>query len=337
MATNGACDVATTPRSIARPVAAVHRLRARDRPGAVRHGRATYARYVADGCVVRPIHVPCGTIYNAIHAGTDAFASLVVVLQLFPVVIGVFVGAPLLSREFESGTFRFTWTQGVGRTRFVITTLIFLAGLTMAAACILGLLLGWYAHPFEVIGAESQWQSGLFNATGFTLAAWTLFALVLGTFLGALIKRTVTATVATAVSVGGLVVASFIVLVHRLLAVAPLTTSGSPFGVGLGVLNTGAVTGEGPSGSWLVRAWVTGPGGRVLSTAVANNLYFRLGSTKRVGSFDPTRWLSLHHAAYWVSYQPASRFWIFQGVEGGVLVGLAVLLAFGTIWLVHRS
>jgi len=165
---------------------------------------ANYARYVADGCVVRPIHVPCGTIYNAIHAGTDAFASLVVVLQLFPVVIGVFVGAPLLSREFESGTFRFTWTQGVGRTRFVITTLIFLAGLTMAAACILGLLLGWYAHPFEVIGAESQWQSGLFNATGFTLAAWTLFALVLGTFLGAVTGRTVTAMAATLVAVAGI-------------------------------------------------------------------------------------------------------------------------------------
>jgi len=64
---------------------------------------------------------------------------------------------------------------------------------------VLGALLGWYIHSFEVVGVQSQWQSGLFNATPVTLAAWALFALVLGTFLGALIGRTVTAMAATAV------------------------------------------------------------------------------------------------------------------------------------------
>jgi len=41
-------------------------------------------------------------------ASPDAFTLLVSVIQLFPVVIGVFVGAPLISRELESGAFRFT-------------------------------------------------------------------------------------------------------------------------------------------------------------------------------------------------------------------------------------
>jgi hypothetical protein len=35
-----------------------------------------------------------------------------------PVLLGAFSGAPLLSRELESGTFRFAWTQGAGRTRW---------------------------------------------------------------------------------------------------------------------------------------------------------------------------------------------------------------------------
>jgi hypothetical protein len=49
------------------------------------------------------------------------------------------------------------------------------------------------------------------------------------------------------------------------------------------------------------------------------------------GLTDPTRWLSLHHDAFWMSYQPASRFWIFQGVEAVVLIGLAVLFSFATV------
>jgi len=39
-------------------------------------------------------------------------------LQVIPVVVGVFVGAPLLARELETGTFRFAWTQGCGRLRW---------------------------------------------------------------------------------------------------------------------------------------------------------------------------------------------------------------------------
>jgi hypothetical protein len=37
-----------------------------------------------------------------------------------------------------------------------------------------------------------------------------------------------------------------------------------------------------------------------------------------------------------VSYQPASRFWPFQWIEGGCLLGLSVLLIAATIWLVRR-
>ncbi len=41
----------------------------------------------------------------------------------------------------------------------------------------------------------------------------------------------------------------------------------------------------------------------------------------------------------WLStivWQPADRFWAFQGIESGVLVALAVALLALTIWLVRR-
>ena len=38
-----------------------------------------------------------------------------------PPLLGVFVGAPLLARELESGTFRLIWTQSVTRLRWPLT------------------------------------------------------------------------------------------------------------------------------------------------------------------------------------------------------------------------
>jgi hypothetical protein len=43
-----------------------------------------------------------------------------------------------------------------------------------------------------------------------------------------------------------------------------------------------------------------------------------------------------HGYTQWTSYQPASRFWPFQWIEGGWLLALSVLLIAATVWLVRR-
>jgi hypothetical protein len=299
---------------------------------------ATYARYAA-GCVPRPIHAPCGTIANTIAASTDGFTALVIALHVLPILIGVFIGAPLISRELESGTFRFTWTQGIGRTRFVLTTVVLLAAVVTAATCALGVLLGWYAHPFDVVGVESHWQSGLFDTTPLTLPAWTLLALGTGIFLGALTGRIVTAMAATVAAAGGLLLAAFWELDHHMLSLGALTAHAAPAGgVSIGPLNGNAIYGFGPAGSWLVRGWITGPGGHQLSTSAADNLQNRMyaAMTKAGNKTDSTTWLSAHHYAYWLTYQPADRFWYFQTTAGAILITLAIAFTLMTIWLIRR-
>jgi hypothetical protein len=297
---------------------------------------ATYASFVANGCVQNFFHAPCGNFGNWFSDNSDPFSAMVIALHVLPVVIGVFVGAPLLSRELESGTYRFTWTQGIGRARHVVTTFVLLALFVTAATCVLGLLLNWFAHPFEVIGIDSQWHSGLFDTTGPMLAAWTLFALAFGTFLGAVIGRTVAAMAVTAAGVGGLLVASFIWLVGWLEAVGTRTTTRlSPLGLGVGKLDSPGSLGRGPAGSWLVQGWFTGPSGSRLSQAAAYKLESRMYA-KTAANFNPTRWLSVQHYTYTVSYQPASRFWVFQVIAATILIGLAALLAFATVRLVRR-
>jgi hypothetical protein len=48
------------------------------------------------------------------------------------------------------------------------------------------------------------------------------------------------------------------------------------------------------------------------------------------------QYLAQHGYTLWTSYQPGSRFWPFQWIEGGRLLALAVLLIAGTVWLVRR-
>ncbi len=44
-------------------------------------------------------------------------------LLFLPVIIGIFWGAPLAAREFEAGTYRLVWTQGVTRKHWLAAKL----------------------------------------------------------------------------------------------------------------------------------------------------------------------------------------------------------------------
>ena len=52
--------------------------------------------------------------------------------------------------------------------------------------------------------------------------------------------------------------------------------------------------------------------------------------------FDLRGVANQHGYTLWTSYQPVSRFWPFQWIEGGWLLALSVLLIAATVWLVRR-
>jgi hypothetical protein len=49
-----------------------------------------------------------------------------------------------------------------------------------------------------------------------------------------------------------------------------------------------------------------------------------------------TAYLTAHHYTQWASYQPESRYWHFQLIEGGWLLALSLILLAATVWLVRR-
>lgn len=287
----------------------------------------SYASFVNAGCATHPLAYTeeCNTDALTLGGSVD-FRAIGLALSLLPLLVGVFVGAPLVSREFESGTFRFAWTQGVGRTRYIVTKLAVLAVAVLLTAVILGFIFaGTYAHVYQVvIGADvSQWQATQFTTTWWMLSAWTLFAFAVGSLFGALIKRTVASMAATVGVIGGLMVAAR-ALLPKMLGIGARASSRIPIGtLGVGPINVQAQPNSGiPTGSWVVHSWLTGPTGRVLSTMSTQDISYKI--RKLGGSVSTSQWLSLHHYKFWVAYQPASHFWIVEGATGIVIIALAI-------------
>ncbi|HKB29457.1 MAG TPA: ABC transporter permease subunit [Streptosporangiaceae bacterium] len=244
-------------------------------------------------------------------------------LQVVPVLIGVFAGAPLLARELETGTFRFSWTQGCGRTRWAIGKLALLAAALTAAAAAFSLLFSWYYQPFFAQRLDGVLAPQLFDLRGVAFAAWTLAAFAIGVFAGVVIRRVVPALAAGLAVWTGLDLATALFL--RGHYQAPVTTPTFPLRVGDSI-------------PWVLRSWWTGPDGHVMSSRA---IFGVLGQMKtavgpRGSNGAAVRWLAQRHYIQWTTYQPESRFWHFQLIEGGWLLALSLVLFAATVWLVRR-
>jgi hypothetical protein len=247
---------------------------------------------------------------SGLNAQTVPFLLLAV-----PVLLGAFVGGPVLARELESGTFRFAWTQGAGRMRLAVARLVPLAVVLTAAAYGLSALFSWYISPYVQAGFTGRFPMQLFGTMGTDFAAWTLFSFALTAFAGVLLRRTVPAMATSIVVLTVLDVVTIMALRQRY--AAPVV-----------------VTGAGPAGNGdlVLGNWFTTTSGVPVSQDTVFNAFSRLP----FGVTPSTSMLAAHHWLQWWSYQPASRWWEFQLTEGGWLLAASLLFITATVLLIRR-
>jgi ABC-2 family transporter protein len=248
--------------------------------------------------------------------GAQTVSSLMFVV---PVLLGAFVGAPLISRELETGTFRFAWTQGVGRTRWALSTLVLPALLLTAVTGAFTALFWWYFRPFLADGQVSEFLPLAFGLLGVAFAAWTLFAFALAAFTGTVFRRTVPAMAVTLIVY--IVLAIGTATVIRPHYAAPVNERGWSLGGGAG---------------WVISSWVRAPDGQRLSQAAVNSLPVPASVQNSQSPDAFTNWLTSHGYTLWQSVQPDSRFWRFQLTEGGWLLVVSALLIGGAVGLIRR-
>jgi hypothetical protein len=297
-------------------------------------GRQVYSAHAAALAACQPPanSVTCPGAVIAFD-GTNGYLGNGFILQAVPVLIGAFAGAPVLARELETGTFRYAWTQGFGRWRWTLAKLVPLAVVLAAAAGVFSLVFDWYYQPYFVAGNQNlslteytPFFPGLFDLRGIGFAAWTLVAFAIGALAGTLIRRVVPAIAATLVAYTGLAFAAGTWL--RPAYMAPVVTSS---------VNV-------PGSAWVMSQWWTKGGKFAFSGWPSVRLLKQYcpagpvgvgpgGKPKAVGLAEC---LTPHGYTQWTSYQPASRFWPFQWIEGGWLLVLSALLIAVTVWLVRR-
>ena len=93
----------------------------------------------------------CGDLISDFNCMNQLPAGRLI-LQIVPALIGAFIGAPVLARELETGTFRYAWTQGLERWRWTLAKLVSLAVVVTTAAGVFSLLFSWYYQPYLAAG-----------------------------------------------------------------------------------------------------------------------------------------------------------------------------------------
>ena len=263
--------------------------------------------------------------------GRTAFWRTATCCKSYPALIGAFMGAPVLAREFETGTYRYAWTQGFGRWRWTLAKLVGLGVAVLAGAGALSAVFSWYYQPYFALGnralgtselAISPFAPGLFDLRGVAFAAWTLVAFAMGVLAGVLIKRVVPAIVATLAVYAGLAIAVGAFLRQHYLT--PLVTTNLRV----------------PGSAWIMsQLWTTKSGHPVSSSALGQVLqgtkYFGGGGVPQ--SLLAWQALVRHGYTQVTTYQPADRFWTFQWIEGGWLLALSIVLIAAAVWLVRRQ
>jgi hypothetical protein len=249
----------------------------------------------------------CTNLPDELFQGDGFIIDLVSATVIVPLLFGLFWGAPLVAKELEEGTQDLVWVQGVTRRRWMTSNVSW----TLIAAVLWGAamsaLVSWWRGPEDILKGGRFGVS--FDITGLVPVAYTVFAVALGIAAGTLIKR---ALPAMATTLAGFALARAVVgLWLRPRYFSPLRQL---FPLVNGV--SGA-----PSGAWVLSRVVVGPGGQIydpLSPAgIPTACHAAFFNNSAVSC------LAAHGFRRLVTYQPAGRYWGFQGIEAGIFLALA--------------
>lgn len=279
--------------------------------------RSAYQQQDLAACLPPVTRSGCEIIVRHFQSEHDSLVLVARYLVFLPALIAVFVGAPLLARELEHGTYRLAWTQGVTRRRWLLSQTLLLGAATLIGALILSAIVMWWRLPFDRI--EGRMSPSRFEVEGAVVPAYAAFALALGVFCGALLRRVVPAmTAALAIFVAArLAVANF--LRPRYLDPEHDTAVG--------------LTPNTHAHDWVLSNSLVDAVGRTISAA-RENLAIEHAQSARIDAQEYLLSLGWRRA---VSFQPADRFWTFQAIEAGIFLTLAALIVLATLRLVQRT
>lgn len=275
---------------------------------AVLRGRmATYidAHHIA-GCSMISLVPRCADTQDTVIAFRGAYGSSLRLVELglvsLPLLIGLFIGAPLIARELEAGTHQLVLTQSVGPLRWLAAKLALPAVVVLAATSGLSAAFAWL---WQVGGDEvsgSYWYSTLgFHSLGPVPVAYALLGLVGGALIGLLLRRTV---VSMAVTLLGMVVVQYVFSWLRPYLM-PIVTTGFRLGAAPQL----------PDSSWVLgQGFYTRSGGHLTEESLA------CGPNEDYSVCLPKHGV----VGQYMDQHPVSHHWPLAWIEAGIVLVVAV-------------
>ena len=289
----------------------------------------------------------CAAHHDCSTATTD-FTNTDGPLQVFldflvlvaPLLIGMFWGAPLVSSEFEAGTFRLAWTQGVTRTRWLAVKLGLGVFASAAIAGLLSLMVSWWSSQLDHVNAD-PFNSLRFGVRDVVPIGYAAFAFALGLTAGLLFRRMLPAMLT---ALFGFVAAREVVTAWvRPYLLTPLhkslpITSATP--VSIDQTSPGIIRAfESTRGISLPDAWVYSV--KIVDQAGHTPRAPFLNRACPLGNYGPldprdctARLAAKFHQL--VTYQPGSHYWLMQWYELAIFLGLSIVLSGFCFWWIRR-
>jgi len=278
-----------------------------------------------------------------------------IVAMVAPALFGIFWGAPLIARELEAGTHRLAWTQGITRSRWVLTKLAMGALATAVAAGALTLTITWWYRAPDAVGTN---QYAVFERRDIAPIAYAVFAFAAGALIGALLRRTVPAMAGTlGVYVFARIATTMWIRPHLLSPSHASTSLLDTDGFGFVSRNGGPITlaarGAAPDNAWGISSqFVTSSGDHATSAQLAAFVHDHcpgiagppqgpptgkaFARAADPATFEACRARAAQAFHLLITYQPAGRYWTFQWLEAGIFLVLAVLAVLGCYWWVTK-
>jgi hypothetical protein len=280
---------------------------------------SAYTHYGVSSCLSRQSQA-CAYSVGSFGGHVGALRGLLGWLNLLLGLIGVALAAPLVL-DLENGTSTFAWTQSITRGRWLAARLGIAVLTALVAAGVYSLLLGWYRGPIDrTFGPFSQ--SG-FDVQGIVPLAYVFFALGLGLAVGVMWRRTAPAMVAAFIAYFAARISVDTWLRQHF--VTPLSATWGPHS-----------TGPNLQQAWMLDDGPSNRSGHIFSDNFSG--FTRCARGHGVIKSVSQSCLDRIGAGYTHSvYQPASRFWEFQGIEFALFTGLAALLIAFAAWRVLRA
>ena len=198
--------------------------------------RTAFSHDALAGCLARSQGTSCP---GATAAFTQRFGVLVnqafwAVALIVPGLIGVLVGAPLIARELEYGTWLLAWSQTVTRARWLTVKLALVTGGLVVLGATMTAVITWYRAPMDRL--TGHLLHNIYDFEGLVLTAYILCAFGFAVLAGLLLRRSIPAMVAAFIPWLAIrLVVEFLLRPHFLAPVTgPQNCPGNECGDGIG-------------------------------------------------------------------------------------------------------